>query len=277
MDVACLRYVQSIHERSEHRNPDTLVRRFIPIRKRWRAAWMGKAALSRLQSDPFYYFLLARTRYYDQLLQDGVAEGAGQVILVGCGTDTRAYRFEGLLRSRDVRVLECDQSQIIGAKERLAKRWLSSAHVSYLPLDLNDDAWPQLRRWLAQRRGPTLVMMEGVSVYVDAAAFARFLRLLAAELPPGSQVAYDFKVSGANDALGRGGRTTTPFRLSPGRSEIEAFHAAQGLHLERMEPSAELSARLVPRLDVSGFLFSEDVLVRVRPGRAGQPGTLASN
>jgi methyltransferase (TIGR00027 family) len=266
MDVAWLRYIQSIHGSLEHRNPDTLVRRFIPIQKRWRAAWMGREALSRLQSDPFYYFLLARTRYYDQLLQEAVSDGVRDIVLVGCGTDTRAYRFEPLLRSKGVRVLECDQAEVIGAKERLAKRWHHFDHVHYLPVDLNDGAWPQLQQWLGDRTGPkTLVMMEGVTVYVDATAFPRFLQLLAAELAPGSQVAYDFKIRGANDQLGRGGRTATPFRLPAVRDEVEAFHAARGLRLEHMELSTELSARFAPRQgDVSAPLFGEDVLVRTR-------------
>ena len=42
MDVARLRYIQSIHESPQHRNPDTLVRHFIPILARLRAAWLGR-------------------------------------------------------------------------------------------------------------------------------------------------------------------------------------------------------------------------------------------
>jgi hypothetical protein len=81
MYVARLRYIQSIHESSERRNPDLLVRHFIPLLERWRLAWISQEELSKLRMDPFYYYLVARTKYYDQVFSDAVAEG-GDVLLV---------------------------------------------------------------------------------------------------------------------------------------------------------------------------------------------------
>ena len=59
------RHIQSIHEPPELRNPDTLVRYFLPLGKRWRARWIRETMLTSLRSSAFYYYLLARTRYYD--------------------------------------------------------------------------------------------------------------------------------------------------------------------------------------------------------------------
>src|SRR5438093_6350622 len=139
MDMAHLRYIQSIHESPERRNPDTLVRCFIPILARLRAAWLGREELSKLRADPFYYYLIARTKYYDQVVNDAVSDGVQQIVSVGCGSDTRAYRFKDLLRGKGVKVLECDQPKAIYAKQQVAKRWRYFDHVEYLPIDLNDD------------------------------------------------------------------------------------------------------------------------------------------
>src|SRR5690242_14024850 len=49
MYVARLRYIQSIHESLERRNPDTLVQHFIPILERWRIPWLGREELSKLR------------------------------------------------------------------------------------------------------------------------------------------------------------------------------------------------------------------------------------
>jgi methyltransferase (TIGR00027 family) len=270
MYVARLRYIQSIHEPSDRRNPDTLVRHFIPILDRWRTAWLGRDELSKLRADPFYYYLVARTKYYDQVVHDAVSAGAEQIVSVGCGSDTRAYRFKHLLRSKGVRFVECDQREAINAKQPMAKRWRCLDHVEYVPIDLNDEAWPQLEHLLGNPTGSkALVLMEGVSPYVNDSTFGRFLLLLATRLSAGSRVAYDFKIRGVNDPFGRLGRTQGPFRLSRVRDEVASFHEALGLQLEHMELSSELYARLLPGLTESPVLpFSEDGLVRLQVARA---------
>src|SRR5262249_26297885 len=157
----------------------------------------------------------------DQVVTDAVAQGIRQIVIVGCGSDTRAYRFQGMLRDRGVKVLECDQPQAIHIKQRMTKRWRHSDYVEYLPIDLNDNAWPALGRWLGDASSPpSLVLMEGVSPYVNEATFGAFLRFLAKTLSPGSQVAYDFKIRGMSDTEGLSERTRQPFRLPAAENEV---------------------------------------------------------
>ncbi len=266
MYVARLRHIQSIHESPERRNPDTLVRHFIPIVQRLRSAWIGRTQLDKLRETPIYYFLIARTKYYDQVLEDAVSDGVKRIVNVGCGSDTRAYRFQKLLRGKGVRVLECDQPEAIHVKEHMARRWRPSDYVEYLPIDLNDNDWPELEHWLGDRTAPkTLVLIEGVSVYVNDSNFHRFLQVLAFRLSPGSHVCYDYKIRGIHDDLGRSGRTERPFRLSQVREEVATYHQAIGLRLEHMELSSELCTRLLPDLTESTFpFFGEDSLVRLK-------------
>ena len=266
MDVAHLRYIQSIHESPQRRNPDTLVRHFIPILAQLRTAWLSRKELSKLRADSFYYYLIARTKYYDQVVNEAVSDGVQQIINIGCGCDTRAYRFMDLLRRRNVKVLECDQPKAIHAKQQVAKRWRCFDYVEYVPIDLNDDTWPELEHWLGDRTGTkALVLMEGVSPYVNSSNFGRFLVLLSNRLSPGSHVAYDFKIRGVHDDFGRVGGTQEPFRLSRASDEVAAFHQARGLRLEHMELSSELCARLLPGLAESAVtFFCEDGLVRLQ-------------
>ena len=134
---------------------------------------------------------------------------------------------------------------------------------------LNDGRWPELERRLSERGHgfKTLVLMEGVSPYIHEAAFSRFLLFLAAKLPAGSSLAYDFKVWGVNDAFGHGGRTEKPFRLSSSLDDVSAFHRSHGFRLEHLELSSELWARLLPGFDKSPYApFTEDALVQLRLG-----------
>jgi methyltransferase (TIGR00027 family) len=275
--IGRIRYIQSLHESAERRNPDTLVKRFFPLRERLRLRWLPRTDLAHLRSDPFYYYLIARTRHYDRVFCEAVADGVRLILNVGCGTDTRSHRFEPLLQAKNVAVVECDQREAILVKERLAGQWRGFNRVEYLPIDLNDAEWPAVANRLAHSGKNTLVMMEGVSPYVDDHAFWRFLEFLTATLPPGSQVAYDFKFRGIDDEFGKGDRTRQPFRLPAGRDEIAAVHQARGLRLDAFESSADLSLRLLPRVgDAYDAVFSEDGLVRLVVNSRKETATMST-
>jgi methyltransferase (TIGR00027 family) len=263
MYVAELRYIQSIHESVELKNPDNLVGHFLPPLRRWRCKLLSRKSLSSLREDPFYYYLLARTKYYDQVFIDSIASGAASIINIGCGVDTRTCRFEKMLKENRIQVLECDQSGAISFKQAMARKVTNSAHVSYTSVDLNEDSWPFLNDWLHHNPGRTTVLMEGVSPYIDIQTFNQFLRFLGSALAAGSVIAYDFKVQGVSDTFGRVGRTQQPFRLSANRNKIEEYHSALGLRLISWEGSSELTRRFISMADPKVPLFVEDSLVQL--------------
>jgi len=265
MTVAEWRYIQSIHETAELQNPDTFVGHFLPALRRWRCAWLGQRTLAVLRAKPLYYYLVARTKYYDGLFLDAIADKVRYIINVGCGSDTRSYRFEHILKQHGVKVLECDQSEAISSKQEIARRQGTFDHVSYVSIDLNDDAWPDFEHWLNQNNAArTLVLMEGVSPYVNVEGFSRFLSLVAKKLPARSRVAYDFKFSGVADSFGLVGRTQRPFRLPTIREEVVGYHENLGYRVNSMERSSELSVRLLTGLEKSDVpLFTEDGLVQL--------------
>lgn len=263
LSIARLRHIQFIHEPAPWRGPDSLVRYFLPLRERIRTAWISESKLSRLRAEPFYYYLIARTKYYDQVLNEAVCSGVQRILIAGCGSDTRAYRFKNLLASGRIKVLECDQAELIYERQRVVRRWRDVHCVEHLALDLNDGHWPELGQWLGNPSGAkTLVLMEGVSPYIDSESFVRFLQLLGANLATGSQVAYDYKVTGAEDRFVRTGRSVAAFRLSPNRDEAARFHESLGLHVEDLELSSVLHQRLFPN-EPSQTLFEGDVLARL--------------
>lgn len=240
------RHIQAIHEPRAFRNPDYLVGRLFPLRDRWRFRFLSVAELDQLRSIPFYYYLLARTRYYDEVFNAAIASGVQFIVNVGCGSDTRSHRFGQALERNGITVLECDLPEAIATKRQLAPRLGSTSHVRYLALDLNDNAWPEIEPWLEKIRGQkAMVMMEGVSPYVDRGSFGRFLDLLAGKLQPGALLAYDFKILGVADDFARTERVSDPFRLADSTDQVAAFHQEHGFRLNRLEQGWELEARLL--------------------------------
>ena len=265
LSVAEFRYIQSLHEKSELQNPDGLVGQFLPLLRRWRCIRFGHRKLALLRTRPFYYYLAARTRYYDKIFLDAIADHVQFIINVGCGVDTRAYRFEPVLRQNGVKVLECDQPRAIQVKQDMANRVGNCSHVTYLSLDLNDDTWQDFEYWLVQHKtAKALVLIEGVSPYVNTETFRGFLSFLARNLLSGSRVAYDFKLRGIADEFGRVGRTEKPFRLGGERAEITAFHEPLGFRLEHFERSADLTVRVLANHEKPRHpLFLEDALIQL--------------
>lgn len=262
-DVGQLRYVQARYETAEYRNPDAMVGAFLSVQQRLRCFLRGKLLISQLRKNPFYHYILARTRHYDQVFLDAINDSVTCIINIGCGSDTRAYRFARLLKEKRIAVLECDQPQAIQAKQRIAQRHWPTDHVRYVPLDLNETRWSGFARLLDEKsRGPVLVMMEGVTPYVSSETFRAFLCLLAARIHPRSFLAYDFKLVGAAEGFGRSARAQQPFRLPAEEAKVAAYHDALGFQLQYMELSTELSRRLLPGTPP---LFDEDCLLRLRP------------
>ncbi len=265
LKVAERRYIQSIHERTELQNPDRLVGLFLPLVRRWRCRWLSQGTIAALQTDPIYYYLLARTRYYDTVFLNAITADVQYIINIGCGTDTRAYRFEQALRNKNVKILECDQPKAIQIKQDLAKRVGSNGNLAYISIDLNQDRWADFETWLGKNKTvKALVFMEGVAPYINAETFAKFLRFLAKNLSRGSRVAYDFKLRGFDETFDGDGRTPKLFRLGAGREEVVVFHKEIGYQLDHMEGSADLTTRLLAGLNVSrSCLFIEDALIQL--------------
>jgi methyltransferase (TIGR00027 family) len=270
LKVGQLRHIQSVRESGDYWNPDVLVSRLLSPVQRWSCFWRGRLLLARLRSDPFYYYVVARTKYYDSVFVDALCDNVQRIVNVGCGSDTRAYRYAQLLSQRGVIVLECDQAGAIEAKEKIASERLPAAPVQYLSIDLNEGVWPCLESWFDQNRGSKmLVLMEGVTPYINEESFGAFLHMLACRLPAGSRVAYDYKIRGTSDEFGLSGRTQRPFRLSSGEGDVAAYHLTKGFRVRHVETSADLSRRVLPALAELGprRVFRNDCLVQLElPG-----------
>jgi len=266
-----LRYIQASFEPPELRNPDVLAKRLLPMRERLMGLIQGTMRLSRLRANPLYYYLLARTRYYDQVFVKAIERDVSCIINIGCGSDTRVHRFQSELAAKNVMAVEMDQAQAIAAKREIASRQWPRDRVDYAPIDLNAAQWPELARILQDKAGTRVqVIMEGVSPYVDQDAFRAFLAFVSGTLAPGSQIAYDFKIKGVDDQFGSSADTLRPFRLAADRALLDQYHAAIGLHLLAFEPSSSLAARLVPGIAQTATApFVKDALVQLEVVRAG--------
>ena len=136
--------------------------------------------------------MMVRTRFIDEALERAIANGAAQVVILGAGFDSHAYRFQELLAH--VRVFEVDRAATQALKKQRVTDALGGppSNLTYVPIDFqNDDLLEVLRRYGYDPTLRTFFIMEGVSMYVPEASVRATLRFVASH-PPGSGIVFDF-------------------------------------------------------------------------------------
>lgn len=136
--------------------------------------------------------LLCRTRYVDDTVRAALERGAEQVVILGAGFDTRAYRIPGIDRAR---VFEVDHPVVQRAKRKALLRALGGVprHVSMASVDLeHDDLSLALAGAGFRIAAPTVFVMEGVSQYVTRRALERALEFVADVGQPGSRLVFSY-------------------------------------------------------------------------------------
>ena len=132
-----------------------------------------------------------RTRFYDDLVVDAVANGLGQVVLIAAGMDTRAFR---LALPADVIVFELDLPELLAHKQATLEREHAepSCRRVVVAADLGEDDWPQvLTAGGFDRAAPTVFVVEGLSWYLTENENARLLDDLASLAAPRSRLGID--------------------------------------------------------------------------------------
>lgn len=143
----------------------------------------------------------------DACVRTGAAAGIRQVVVLGAGLDTRAWRLDELASSS---VLELDLAGTQDAKRlRMAGVGVRAARIHFVPVDLHraDLDWV-LGDAGHDPHAPTTWIWEGVAMYLPLPSVRATLDSLGAHSAPGSRLAMSFVVP---DLLGSGvGRALSP-------------------------------------------------------------------
>ncbi|MER6530026.1 SAM-dependent methyltransferase [Streptomyces sp. NPDC001508] len=148
-------------------------------------------------ADPLWgrlgrYFGL-RTRVFDDHLLDRVETGTRQLVLLGAGLDTRAYRLPWPSGST---VFEIDQEPVLAFKQHTLDGLAATSRARRVPIaaDLRGDDWPHaLLAAGLDPAHPTAWLAEGLLLYLPAAAERRLIAAVTALSAPGSSLGYEVK------------------------------------------------------------------------------------
>jgi methyltransferase (TIGR00027 family) len=146
--------------------------------------------------------LLIRTRFIDDHLKAALENGATQVVVLGAGFDTRAYRFRDQLKGRKVFEVDYHSTQQI-KKQRLEEALGSiPPHVQFAEIDFKRDTLRDVLRAKGYAPGEkTFFIWEGVSMYLSEQSVRDTLRTIANDSAPGSSLVMDFASQAMIDLL----------------------------------------------------------------------------
>ena len=120
---------------------------------------------------------ICRTKYIDEKTIE-LLSVTQQILILGAGLDTRAYRLEGM---ENIEIFEVDLPNIQQSKKQKLKKFLGDfpSNVTFIPIDFNKE---KLETTLANSSfdftKTTLVILEGVTQYIDENANDEVFKLI---------------------------------------------------------------------------------------------------
>jgi methyltransferase (TIGR00027 family) len=115
-------------------------------------------------------FIISRVRYIDDYLQSCLHDGIEQLVILGAGLDSKAYRFEELKKGR--KVFEVDHPATQQEKQKKVRKLFGElpGHVIYVPIDFNQESLDKLFEYGYEKQRKTLFIWEGVTYYLSGDA-----------------------------------------------------------------------------------------------------------
>lgn len=135
----------------------------------------------------------ARVRYFDDFVKKSIDEGIKQLVIMGAGYDTRAYRIEGL--KQKIKVFEVDHPNTQCVKIEKIKEIFGSLseYVIYVPVDFETDNFGErLMEQGYDKSQKTLFVMEGLIMYIPPEEVNETLSFIAKNSGKDSLVIFDY-------------------------------------------------------------------------------------
>ncbi|MGE5225190.1 MAG: SAM-dependent methyltransferase [Omnitrophica WOR_2 bacterium] len=180
-------------------------------------------------------FLIARTRYIDDYLSDSLKEGIDQLVILGAGLDSRAYRFEGIRNK--VKTFEVDHPASQQVKLRKLKRIFGDIpeYVVYVPIDFSVETLDKLFDYGYDENLTTLFIWEGVTYYITEKSVNDTFHFITCHSGEGSRLIFDYMYISALRAAHKRNEVSSMHRYSRMTGEDLIFGIEEGTIVDYLQ------------------------------------------
>lgn len=188
--VALVRAIEMRRPEAERVSSDPYAERFVnPLTVQFMRV-VGALGINKLTGvEGLMNFAMAREQYILELMQRELSSGIEQIVILGAGFDTRAYRL-----SSATPVFEVDHPVTQSAKRDALRKVVDPlpANVHFVGVDFDhDDLGERLRAEGYDENKRTLFVWQGVIVYLTREGADNTLAFIAKHSAPGSLVVFD--------------------------------------------------------------------------------------
>lgn len=188
--------------------------------------------------------IIARVRYFDDIVRESVDDDLEQLVILGAGYDTRAYRIDGI--QEKVSVFEIDHPDTQVLKIAKIKEIFGNLpeHVTFVSIDFErEDLAQRLSETAYSPSKKTLFVMEGLVCYINESAVKKILSFIVQNSGKGSAVLFDYfpysivdgtcSLEVGKNMQARAESYGEPFQFGIKEGTIDAFLEKQGFSLIR--------------------------------------------
>jgi len=157
------------------------------------AAGLGEAEALDVVMQQQMATLLCRARYAEECLEEAVASGTEQYVILGAGFETYAFRRSD--RAGRLHIFEVDHPATQSFKKRRLTElgWSTPRYLHFVPFDFTKESLGSaLRQSAYSKQQASFWSWLGVSYYLPREVVSRTLRTIARNAPPGCSLVFDY-------------------------------------------------------------------------------------
>ena len=198
--AALRRAIANKEFKNEKFGPDDLAEYFLPPHFRFFLKFNRIRANTKNKLNGFLpglnEYMIARTAYFDRLFVDALNNKTPQIVLLGAGYDSRAYRFAK--SNHSTRIFELDIAPTQDRKKKCIKKARIDIpkHVTFVPINFNEESLKNvLEKAGYKNHQKTLFIWEGVSYYLEVESVDTTLEFVSHASHHESAIAFDYTIS----------------------------------------------------------------------------------
>ena len=198
--AALRRAIANKEFKNEKFGPDDLAEYFLPPHFRFFLKFNRIRANTKNKLNGFLpglnEYMIARTAYFDRLFVDALKNKTPQIVLLGAGYDSRAYRFAKL--NHGTRIFELDIAPTQDRKKKCIKKARIDIpkHVTFVTINFNEESLKDiLEKAGYKNHQKTLFIWEGVSYYLEVESVDTTLEFVSHASHHESAIAFDYTIS----------------------------------------------------------------------------------
>ena len=209
-----------------------------------------------------YEYVIARTKFFDNVFKEALAENYPQIVILGAGYDTRPYRFEDCIEQSEIFELDVSTTQ------QIKKQFLRSSSISipkqvhFVSINFNkEDLGEVLIEAGFKMNKRTLFIWEGVTEYLTPEAVDSTLGFISNN--SGNTVAFNYiyrsivdgtsDYSGSKEIVKATSSSNEPYQFGIEEGKIEQFLNDRGFEIISHYTAEELEKKYLLTEDGSPF------------------------